>query len=235
VDELVAVSGFIADRVAASYGLPLERVSTIYAGVASDVIRPPTQRDGVPIIGFVGRTGIEKAPDVLLKAALALSERTTAFGLQIVGSNHWGRYEEDEYQRELNALANELTRRGVTVDRPGHVGRQDVPDWLQRSSIHVLPSRWDEPFALTVLEGMAAGNALVATRTGGTPEEVGDAGQLFARDDVAQLTELLEPLVLDVHEREKWAQRARERAESFTWARTYRQLRDVGNSPERGT
>ena len=233
VDEFVAVSSFIADRVAESYGLPRERVSTIYAGVSSDVIRPPAERDSLPIIGFVGRTGIEKAPDVLLKAALALSERTTAFGLQIVGSNHWGRYEEDDYQRELTALADELTKRGVTVVRPGHVGRQDVPGWLQRSSIHVLPSRWDEPFALTVLEGMAAGNALVATRTGGTPEEVGDAGQLFERDDVAQLSEILERLVRDVNEREKWAQRARERAESFTWARTYRQLRGVGNPAER--
>lgn len=228
VDEFVAVSDFIADQVADSYRLPRGRVSTVYAGVASDVIRPPVRRDGVPVIGFVGRTGIEKAPDIVLKAALALTERTTDFGVQIVGSNHWGRYEEDDYQRQLAALADALTTRGVTVDRPGHVGREDVPKWLQRSSIHVLPSRWDEPFALTVLEGMAAGNAVVATRTGGTPEEIGDAGQLFERDNVEQLTDLLEGLVRDPSERDKWAARARERAETFTWSRTYEQLREVG-------
>ena len=232
VDEFLAVSDFIGDRVAESYGLPRDRVRTVYAGVASDVIRPPAWREGVPVIGFVGRTGIEKAPDVVLKAALKLCERTTEFGVQIVGSNHWDRYEEDDYQRELNALADELAARGVRVERPGHVGRQELPRWLQRSSIHVLPSRWDEPFALTVLEGMAAGNALVATRTGGTPEEVGDAGQLFERDDVEQLANLLERLVLDASEREKWAQRARERAESFTWARTYRQLRGADDPAE---
>lgn len=234
VDVFLAVSDFIADWVADYYALPRSRVTTVYAGVASDAITPPAERTGAPVIGFVGRTGIEKAPDVVLKAALALADRTTEFGVQIVGSNHWDRYEEDAYQRELNALAAQLEQRGVPVTRPGHVGRVALPEWLRRSSIHVLPSRWDEPFALTTLEGMAAGNAIVATRTGGTPEQVGDAGQLFERDDVDALTDILEALVTDGAALAEWGRRARQRAESFTWSSTYRRLRELSDAATSG-
>jgi glycosyltransferase involved in cell wall biosynthesis len=103
-----------------------------------------------------------------------------------------------------------------------------MPEWLRRSSIHVVPSRWDEPFGLTTLEGMAAGNAVVATRTGGTPEVVGDGGQLFERDDAAGLAALLGELVGDANARAEWGRRARVRAESLTWERTYRTLRELG-------
>jgi glycosyltransferase involved in cell wall biosynthesis len=72
---------------------------------------------------------------------------------------------------------------------------------------------------------MAAGNAVVATRTGGTPEVVGDAGLLFERDDVAALADLLERLIASPAERDEWGRRARARAETLTWARTYRQWR----------
>jgi glycosyltransferase involved in cell wall biosynthesis len=225
VDQVVAISDFTAAWIGEHYRVPRTKIATLYPGVAADVIRPPAARSGVPVIGFVGRTGIEKAPDTVLKAAIALAGRTTQFAVQIVGSNHWDRYDEDAYQRELNALAAALERRGVRVTRPGHVGRETLPGWLQRSSIHVVPSRWDEPFGLTTLEGMAAGNAVVASRTGGTPEVVGGGGQLFERDDVAGLARLLESLVIDETARAEWGRRARARAESLTWTRTYRQLR----------
>lgn len=233
VDQFAAVSDFTADWIAEHYRLPRDRVATVYSGVASDIIEPPAERTGAPVIGFVGRTGIEKAPDVVLTAALQLAERTTDFAVQIVGSNHWDRFEEDDYQRKLSALADALGARGVAVERPGHIGRSELPRWLQQSSIHVVPSRWDEPFGLTTLEGMAAGNAVVATRTGGTPEVVGDGGQLFERDDVTELARLLETLVTDATARTEWGRRARARAEELTWTRTYRQLRALGEPAER--
>jgi glycosyltransferase involved in cell wall biosynthesis len=224
VDAVAAVSDFTAGWVAEHYGLPRAGVTTVYSGVDSAAIRPPTRRAGQPVIGFVGRTGIEKAPDTVLEAALRLTEATTEFAVQIVGSNHWDRYEEDDYQRRLNSLVDQLVVRGIVVDRPGHIGRPELPTWLQRSWIHVVPSRWDEPFGLTTLEGMAAGNAVVASRTGGTPEVVANAGQMFDRDDADGLAKLLHRLVTDADCLEEWGQRARRRAEEMTWQRTYEDL-----------
>ena len=67
---------------------------------------------------------------------------------------------------------------------------------------------------------MAAGLALVASETGGTPEVVGDAGLLFERDSVAGLARHLEQLLADAALRRELAARARARAESFTCEKT---------------
>jgi glycosyltransferase involved in cell wall biosynthesis len=89
----------------------------------------------------------------------------------------------------------------------------------------VVPSRWDEPFALTILEGMASGLASVVSRTGGAPEVVGDAGLLFERDSVEGLADQLRRLLFDQELRTAYARKARERAEQFTWNKTWGQFR----------
>src|SRR5439155_23454526 len=134
---------------------------------------------GKPIINFVGRTGIEKGPDVLLAAALRLAKRTKEFRLQLLGSNHWDRFELDDYQRKLQKMAAELQAMGIEVRCAGHIDRASLPDELRKAHIHVVPARWDEPFGMTTIEGMACGLATVASRTGGTPQVVGDAALLF--------------------------------------------------------
>lgn len=218
------VSDFTSKWIAAYYGV--KTVATMYNGVDADHFKPAaTQPEGPPFVNFVGRTGIEKAPDLVLKAAITLSNSTTAFGVQLVGSNHWDRFEMDSYQRELKVLVDELKSRGVEVRQPGHVGRAALPEQFQRAQIHVVPSRWDEPFGLTTVEGMASGLATIASNTGGTPEVVGDAGMLFERDSAADLAEKLRVLVTDSDTRAELAKRARARAMEFSWKRTWGQIR----------
>jgi glycosyltransferase involved in cell wall biosynthesis len=228
---VTAVSDFTGRWVERCYGLSRNSVRTIFNGVDSEHFTPAPAGSGnaAPVISFVGRTGIEKAPDLVLKAARQLAERGLKFGVQILGSNHWGRLEMDDYQRELKSLAGDVERRGIVVRRPGHIGRADLPGELRRADIHVVPSRWDEPFALTILEGMACGLATVASRTGGAPEVMGDAGLLFARDDVDGLTENLARFIGDPALRADYARRARARAAEFTWDRTWEGFRGASS------
>jgi glycosyltransferase involved in cell wall biosynthesis len=65
---------------------------------------------------------------------------------------------------------------------------------------------------------------VVASNTGGTPEVVGDAGFLFKRDDAEDLARLLLPLITDVNLRNEYAQKARQRAEEFTWGRCWESI-----------
>ena len=225
---MIAVSEFTRDWVRRYYGLDENKVRTAYNGVDAEAFRPAdVEPPGPPVINFVGRTGVEKAADTLLRACLQLASRTTEFRLQIVGSNQWGELTMDEYQRELENLSSELEQRGIVVFRPGHIDRKHLPGVIRRAHIHVVPSRWDEPFGLTTLEGMASGLATVASNTGGTPEVVGDAGLLFERDDVGGLAEYLEQLVCDADHRRLIARRCRARAESFTWGSTWQRLREM--------
>lgn len=226
-DVTAGVSDFTSRWVAGHYGL--DRVPTIYNGVDLEQFHPLQEAGAAepPAISFVGRTGVEKAPDLLLRAALTLSERTKDFRLLLIGSNHWDRFELDDYQRELQGLAAKLEARGVAVLRLGHVGRAALPDMLRRAQIHAVTSRWDEPFGLTTVEGMASGLAVVASDTGGTPEVVGDAGALFERDSADGLAACLEPLVADRALRAERGRRARARAAEFPWERTWATLTDL--------
>jgi glycosyltransferase involved in cell wall biosynthesis len=225
-DVTAGVSDFTSRWIADYYGLA--DVPTIYNGVDAEQFTPaPAPPPGPPAISFVGRTGIEKAPDLLLRAALTLSETTQGFRVLLIGSNHWDRFELDDYQRELRDLAEQLEARGVSVERPGHVGRADLPAALRRAQIHAVTSRWDEPFGLTTVEGMASGLALVASDTGGTPEVAGDAGLLFGRDSADGLAAHLARLVGDESARREYARRARGRALEFPWERTWGRVKEL--------
>lgn len=228
VDAVAGCSDFISRWAEDYYALAAGTVRTIYNGVDSGAFSPAADEpDGPPVINFVGRTGIEKAPDLLLRAAVRLAEKTTRFSVQLIGSNHWDRFEMDDYQRTLATLADALKDRGIPVRRPGHIGRRELPGELRKAHIHVVPSRWDEPSALTLYEGMACGLATVASRTGGTPEIVNEHGFLFERDSVDGLANSLESLLLHPALRREYAARALARAREFTWDRVWSGLSEL--------
>lgn len=231
VNSAWGVSDFTARWIENYYGFESGRVPTVYNATDSAHFAPaagstPTE-GSVPVLNFVGRTGREKAPDVLLKAGLLLAQSDLKFSIQIVGSNHWDDFTLDEYQRELKALAAQLEAHNIAVRFTGHVARADLPAVLRRAAINVVPSRWDEPFGMVTLEGMACGVATVASNTGGTPEVTGDAALLFARDDVGELAQHLRTLLEDEALRREYSQRARARAQEFSWPRTWKKIQEL--------
>ena len=202
-------------------------VKVLYNGVDTERFSPAIMApEGVPVVSFVGRTDRQKAPDLLLRAALLISEITKNFGIQILGARFYGRSEQDAYQDEIEALSRQLEDRGICVRRPGYVSRDNLPDELRKAHIHIVPSRWDEPFGLVTLEGMACGLATIASRTGGTPEVVGDAGIGFERDATEELAAHLLQLITNNAMRSEFGARARRRALEFTWKDTWGSLCD---------
>jgi mannosyltransferase len=104
-----------------------------------------------------------------------------------------------------------------------------VPLWYQRISIYVFASRV-EGFGLTLLEAMAAGDAVVATRAGAAEMIItdGDDGMLAPIDDVEALVQSLEPLMRDPDRIEGMGERARARVVSaFSRDREADEISDV--------
>lgn len=229
LNACVAVSDFTRDWIQNYYNFAPGKVKTVYNGVDASLFHPaPTPPPGPPVLNFVGRTGIEKGADLLLDAALLLAKTSKpAFSLQIVGANNWTGLELDNYQLKLRERVEALEKLGVSVRQTGHINRMDVPDQFRRAHIHIVPSRWDEPFGLTTVEGMASGLATVASNTGGSPEIIADAGFLFERDNASDLAQKLEPLLSDENLRRDYGARARVRAEQFSWQNTWRGLREA--------
>lgn len=233
VDRVTACSEFTAMWIEHYYGLHKGQAIAVHSGVDSQKFSPVPSPPGPPVINFTGRTGIEKAPDLFLAAAIKLSARTRDFSIQMLGASVSGWQEWNPFQKALKAQAEELEALGIEVRWPGHIDRYHIVDEMRKAQIHVTPSRWDEPFGLVTLEAMSCGLATIASRTGGTPEVVGDGGILFDRDNVDDLVKCLEPLVLSAATRNKWATRARGRAETMTWARTWTAIRDITSNDQK--
>lgn len=93
------------------------------------------------------------------------------------------------------------------------------------ADIAVIPSMWEEPFGLTVVEAMAAGLPLITTRSGGIPEICEGVATIVERDDIVNN---LAQAILDLYEhpekRKQMAAASLKRAKLFdkeTYAKNF--------------
>jgi glycosyltransferase involved in cell wall biosynthesis len=88
----------------------------------------------------------------------------------------------------------------------------------ERSMIGLAPSIWAEPFGIVVIEAMAGGTPVIASRTGGIPEIVvdGESGILVPPGDPLALRQAIERLLQDADLRERMGQAAKRRAAHFS-------------------
>ena len=133
-----------------------------------------------------------------------LVEFRMAGSLVVGGERHWA-----------EELVTAATRADISYT-PWVDGLEELSRW----EIVVLPARSD-PFPLVVLEAMALGKAVVATRVGGIPEQLGeDAGLLVDSEDVGGIAAAVVRLVDDPQLRADLGSAARRRvAANFTLER----------------
>jgi glycosyltransferase involved in cell wall biosynthesis len=117
----------------------------------------------------------------------------------------------------LEALAREL---GI-VDRVRLLGAlmpEQVDEQMGRCLFYVCPSR-NEGFGLSVLEAMAAGKAVIASRTGGVPEVVQEnkTALLVPPGEPMALAKAMERLLIEPSIREQLAKAGKTRARQFNW------------------
>ncbi|ALP54089.1 hypothetical protein Tel_13630 [Candidatus Tenderia electrophaga] len=118
---------------------------------------------------------------------------------------------------EGNAYTEEALRAEIG-DTPNihYVGfREDIPNIYASSDMIVVPSRWEEPFGLILLEAGAVSKPVVAAQVGGIPEVVvhGETGYLFPKEDLDTMTLQVETLVSDAALRTRMGAQAREHIE----------------------
>src|SRR5258708_7970832 len=122
---------------------------------------------GVPVVTVVSRLHRLKGIEHVLEAAVILRNRFPDARFLIVGETSPN---ERDYATVLTRMADRL---GV-ADRVVFAGlRTDVPELLASATVSVMPSL-NEALSNVLLESMAAGVPVVATRVGGTPEAIED-------------------------------------------------------------
>jgi mannosyltransferase len=182
---------------AASY---LEREATVIEhGVDLRRFQPAEDRDvawretGLPGrygIGAFGRVRAQKGSDLFVAAMIRLLPKYPEWTAVITG------LEAPEEAAFIRKLREDIAAAGLEerIRLLGEVPREEVPLWFRRVTLYVAPMRW-EGFGLTTLEAMASGTAVVATRTGASPQIVveGETGNLIPPDDLEALANAIEP------------------------------------------
>ena len=187
----IAVSRHVAWRLHDRFDVPGERIAVIPNAVT---LAPPAPRDAAlrarvllgqraPLVLTVARLDAQKGVAYLLDAAAEVPDAIFV----IAG--------EGPERATLEARASAL---GIAhrVRFLGH--RRDVPPLLAIADLFVLPSLW-EGLPLSVLEAMAAGVPVVATRIGGTDELVrdGETGTLAPPENGPALAEAIRAALYD--------------------------------------
>lgn len=216
MDAHIAVAEIQKRHLVEVEGLREESVRVIYNGVDTAVFRPAagserssTRRSlGVSedaiVLMAVGSLKPIKGGDVLLRAAAPVIRKDPRVRLVLVG--------EGPDRAALVSLAAEL---GVS-DRVTLLGlRDDVDALLRAADALVLASR-TEAFPTVVLEAMATGLPVVATRVGGVPEmvEPDRSGLLVPAEDAGALGGAIERVVADDSLRRSLGSRGRAIVES---------------------
>jgi len=134
---------------------------------------------------FLGRVGARKGVPQLIEA-LSMLPKDGNWRATIAGD---GDVEETRQEIERLDLAEHVTL-------PGWVGTEDVAELLSRSDVLILPS-FDENLPMSVIEGMAAGLAIIATPVGAVEDIIIDreTGLLVPTGDSKAIAEAITLLV----------------------------------------
>lgn len=94
----------------------------------------------------------------------------------------------------------------------------EMPEVYREADIFVAPSKststWEEQYNTSLLEAQASGLAIITTKTGGIPENIGDAGVLLPPGDVHAIASALKTFILNPKLRESFGIKARKRAQT---------------------
>ena len=196
-DRLVAVSQGARDYLTQVERVPPAKIEVVPNAIAWPEPVPPAQVEDTrrdlgaegrsPLLGTVARLAPQKGLAYLLQALGTLRARFPNLFCVIIGDG--------ELRGELEALAERL-------ELQNHVRfcglRRDVPAALQCLDLFVLPSLF-EGLSLALLEAMAAGRPVVATRVAGSSEVITDGvnGRLVPPADAAALAQAMAEVLDD--------------------------------------
>jgi sugar transferase (PEP-CTERM/EpsH1 system associated) len=214
IDHFIVVSKGLRDYLITSIRIPPERVTLIYNGVDSKRFRPremmagKTERviatdEGPAVIGTIGRMKEVKNQRLLIQAFTRLVNQLpdgrSKIRLVMVGDGPL-----------RDALMDDLTEANLEELSSFPGACDNIEELLRDIDIFVLPSR-NEGISNTILEAMATGLPVIATRVGGTPEIVMDGitGVLTEDDDVSGLVSAAAKYVEDSELRQRHGTAAR--------------------------
>jgi glycosyltransferase involved in cell wall biosynthesis len=193
VDGVVVNCEFLRRHLQDEERVPAGLIHLCYNGIDTSAFQsargapPAALRAAALVVGVVCGLRPEKGLDTLLDAFAAVRGVAPGMKLAIVGSGPC-----------LEGLQGRAQALGILPDCVFEPATARVGDWLRAIDIFVLPSL-SEALSNSLMEAMACGCCVAASRVGGNPELVahGETGMLFKAGDAAGLAAVLSLLARD--------------------------------------
>jgi spore coat protein SA len=230
------VSDYVRKRAADVFPESSGRFATILNGTDPETFRPygPTAVEALrgrieidnkyTYLLYAGRLTPIKGVHILIEAFRELRIRWPDLRLIIVGSSFFEGATRTPYEDRLLELVKPMLS---AVAFTGYIDHAALKYLYSAVDVVVVPSIWQEPCGLVVLEAMASGTCIVATGVGGTPELVDQEvnGLLVEPDDAHAMAEAIHRVLADPSLKERLEAAARQRAQAvFTWDRVVQQI-----------
>ena len=254
---VLGCSDYVSGAIRKRFPSMADRCHTLHNGVDERFLQARSDPGRSEQVLYVGRLSPEKGVHALLEAFRQSAAAHPRSVLRLIGPADIAPKQFVDpagLDPALRLLAHFHVRRGAyfsflqqqaqtlggRAQFVGPVANRRVRSELAQAGVFVFPSVWQEPFGIPVIEAMAAGLPVIATRAGAFPELVvdGETGILVDRADPQALAIAIDRLLASPDLRARMGAAARKRvARLFTWDRSVARLTDLyaqacGSAPE---
>lgn len=189
-------------------GAKSERIQCVYNGIDPNIFPQADSEPDEPVISWAGRVDPLKDLETLIRAFAYVHKEIPEAKLRLFGGTPAGNEPYEQHCRNL------VTQLGLTENVQFEGRIPDITDAYRAGQVVALTSV-SEGFPYTVIEAMAMGRPMVATRVGGVPEAVGDAGFIVSPRDAKGASEALIKMLKDAPMRAKLGQAAHMRVLNY--------------------
>jgi glycosyltransferase involved in cell wall biosynthesis len=223
---VVTLSEFSRREIAATCGVPIDRIHVTPLAAAPEFAPERTNDDDVyaryglrrPYLLAVGNLQPRKNLLRLMEAFNRLQTRKDfQYDLVLVGNERWGA-----------AIGSTIERLALSerVKPIGYVSSTDLPALYRGADLFVYPSLY-EGFGLPVLEAMACGTPVLASRGSAIPEVAGKAARLVDTESVQELADGIAELWSQPALRAELRDQGVVRSRMFSWEQTASNTVDI--------
>lgn len=191
--KFIAISNYIKENIVNVLGSYVsDKVSVLHNGINTDLFNRSLSSkertnllnrlridDNKKIVLFTGRITPEKGIRELLQAFKRIEREDLI--LLIIGSSYFGSGTSSEFENEVITLVAGMKEKIIFT---GYINNEEIWKYYKLASVVVLPSMWDEPLGLTIIEAKCSGVPIITTDSGGIPETIKNGQGIILKRDI---------------------------------------------------